>query len=64
MSSLSFDDVLDSTGVPWPPDHELTWGKVGLIVAGCAVGGVIGGVGLAALVTHITVRRLWEALTE
>jgi hypothetical protein len=45
------------------PTHELTWPKLALIVAACAVGGFIGGVGLAALVTTIIGRRALDALT-
>jgi hypothetical protein len=46
------------------PTHELTWPKLALIVAGCAVGGFIGGVGLAALATTIIGRRVWETVTH
>lgn len=42
----------------------VTWTKAGLIVAGCAVGGFIGGIGLAALVTTIAGRRVWETVTS
>lgn len=41
----------------------MTWPKAGLIVAGCAVGGFIGGVGLAALVTAVLARRAWKTIS-
>lgn len=40
----------------------MTWPKVAVIVGGCAVGGFVGGVGLAALITAITARRAMERL--
>lgn len=41
----------------------MTWTKAALIIAGCAVGGFIGGIGLATLITTTIGRRAWDALT-
>lgn len=60
----SFSDTLDSTGIPWPAPSDISWPKAGLIIAGCAVGGFIGGIGLAALVTTIIGRRVWDTITN
>jgi hypothetical protein len=60
---LSFTNVHDSTGVPWSTGDTISWSKAVIIIGGCAVGGFIGGVGVAALVSTIIGRRAWDALT-
>lgn len=42
----------------------MSWNKALLIVAGCAAGGFIGGVGLASLITAVVGRRVWETVTN
>jgi uncharacterized protein involved in exopolysaccharide biosynthesis len=42
----------------------VSWNKALLIVAGCAAGGFIGGVGLAVLTTTIIGRRAWETFAN
>lgn len=40
----------------------MTWPKALLIVGACGLGGFIGGIGLAALVTAVLGRRVWETV--